>query len=248
MIHKLLFNLNLRSSYVRNLWKTRFHIPLKVHGIKIQAWKVSGRIRNKLIGGTYELEEVSTLNKIIEQDDKVLELGTGIGVTGSLAARLAFRGKVWTFEANPQVQKIAEIHFCLNKLNNIKLYNGIVGKINGKSDFYMTNEFWSSSRIPKDGSQRISVKVFSMNEILNDLRPTKVIADIEGSEYELFLDKAWALSNIKALCIEFHQFTNPSVQVKKLTKINEDWKFNIELHRAIELLKTQHLTIILTRP
>jgi len=242
----LLLNLNLSSSYVQAMWKTRLRIPIKIHGIKVRAWKVSQRIKGTLFRRTYESDEIKMIQKVIQADERVLELGGGLGVTTSLMAMIVFPTPVWTFEANPHTYELMRGNLALNKIHNVQAINAVVGQEAGEVDFYVSKDFWEASLIPLPESKRIVVPVHSLTEVLNEVLPTTVVIDIEGAEYELLLLKSWRdTPSIKRIIVEFHKFSAEQSQSEKLARIYKLFTIDFELIEAIELLKEGHLTLVL---
>jgi len=242
----LLLNLNLSSSYVQAMWKTRLRIPIKIHGIKVRAWKVSDKIKRSLFRGTYESEELKMIQEVIQADERVLELGGGLGVTTSLMAKIASPALVWTFEANPHTFELMRSHLALNEIHNVQAIQAVVGQEAGEVDFYVSKDFWGSSLIPRPESKRIVVPVHSLKEVLNEVLPTTVVIDIEGAEYDLLLLKSWRETpSLKRIIVEFHKFSTEQSQSEKLAHIFNLFTIHFELNEAIELLKEGHLSLVL---
>ena len=246
LLEKILFNVKFGSPYVRALWKTRLFIPVKVHGIKVKAWKVSQNIKGSLLKGTYESSEIVQLTSLIQSDERILELGTGLGVTTCLAAKLAQKGFIWTFEADPDTYGLALNHFELNHVKNVEAVNGIIGKEAGEVHFYVSKDFWESSTKPLNEAQKILVKMMCLDDVLGNSLPSTVVMDIEGAEYELLLLSSWRESKtIKKIIVEFHAFSDFKMQSENLAQIYRDWNIDIPFKAAEETLKMQHLTLTL---
>ena len=75
---------------LRNMTKPTYSETLEVHGIKIPFVKdiISDRMSRVIERGRYEGGEVNALKKILRPNDKVLELGAGIGVVSTAAAQI----------------------------------------------------------------------------------------------------------------------------------------------------------------
>lgn len=82
------------SSRSRRLLMRRLRIPLTLRGgVKINSHRIHSQwIVNSLINGRYEIEESSSLDALIQPDDRILELGSGLGYVACLAAKKAHRG------------------------------------------------------------------------------------------------------------------------------------------------------------
>jgi len=98
------------SSRSRRLWMRRLRIPLTLRGgVKINSHRIQSQwIADSLIKGRYEFDEASSLDALIQPDDRILELGSGLGYVACLAGKKAHRGQVLSFEANPKMVDLAK--------------------------------------------------------------------------------------------------------------------------------------------
>ena len=72
--------------------------------------------------------------------------------------------------------------------------------------------------------------------------------DIEGAEYELLLLSSWRESKtIKKIIVEFHAFSDYKGQLENLAQIYRYWNIDVPLKTAEEILKNQHLTLVLKK-
>lgn len=168
--------------------------------------KIDQIIINTLINGTYEKNEIDIVLSNINKDDIVLELGASIGAMSTIVKNKFKEILYYACEANPELIPLIEKN---HKLNNIScnIINGAVGK-GDFIDFYIHKQCWSSSIVPfKDPLRIEKIKVYNLKELINIIKPTFLIIDIEGAEYEIF-DEEIDLSNIRKICIEFHSSGN----------------------------------------
>src|SRR5699024_9509706 len=83
--------------------------------------------------------------------------------------------------------------------------------------FYLTKHFWVSSTLNKKDTNRITVGALSMESILKMYQPAYLMVDVEGGEYDLFVNSEMSKS-VKKICFEIHpQF----ISSEKITKIFE---------------------------
>jgi hypothetical protein len=73
-------------------------------------------IRNGLYKGGYESAERQFLMKHLNPRDRVLEIGGGIGFVGLLAASIAGKGNVLTYEANPALEPTIRANHAQNDI------------------------------------------------------------------------------------------------------------------------------------
>ena len=162
-----------------------------------------------LMCGRYEFAERQLLMATVRPGDRVLEIGTCLGVISILAARLAGGGQnVVSYEANPSLEQDIRANFLLNGLYP-KLIMKAVTPEGGSRDFYVAKEAFSSSIIQIDGTRKTRVESVSINQAITDHDPNVLVIDAEGAEVELL--RRADLTNIRAIIVEFHpSFTGES--------------------------------------
>lgn len=209
-------------------YKTHFATSAVLnHGIVIPIDRnlFSKKMIHRLHRGTYEQPEVSAVEKVLKMDDIVLELGTGIGFISTVVSMLlGDKGEVYTYEANPSLIPIITKTYKANGVHP-KPYNIVLdtkkSKIGTKQQFYIHENFFSSSFIKTEGTiEEKTVKVESLNEHLVKTGANFLIMDIEGYEYELL--QGWEIpSQLRAIVMEVHPH-----------KVNEIWDIEGFLERA----------------
>ncbi len=164
-------------------------------------------IERPLRKGRYEGGECLAVETVVGKGDRVLELGTGIGLVSTKAAMAEGVERVLTFEANPSlIPVIREIHALNEVTDRIEVVNGLVtrGEAPETLPFYRRRDFWASSLTPTPGAyiDKVDVTTHDFDEVLADLKPTIVVCDIEGAELDLF-DGA-DLSSARYVIMEIH--------------------------------------------
>lgn len=164
-------------------------------------------IERPLRKGRYEGGECLAVEIVVGKDDRVLELGTGIGLVSTKAAMADGVDRVLTFEANPSlIPVIREIHELNGVRDRIEVVNGLVtrGEAPETLAFYRRRDFWASSLSPSAGAyiDQVDVATHDFDAVLADLKPTIVVCDIEGAELDLF-DGA-DLSSARYVIMEIH--------------------------------------------
>lgn len=161
-------------------------------------------LRRALLRGTYEGPERRILKAVLRPDDTVMELGTGTGLVSTLCAKRLGSDRVSTFEANPAMAERIRATFALNGVSP-RLEIAFVGGSDGHRPFFINEGApQSSSFLSRDGVERPDeVRQLSFLGLLQRLRPTILIADVEGYEAELF-DHGGDLPGVRGVCIEMH--------------------------------------------
>lgn len=156
-----------------------------------------------MLDGRYERPERRILEHALTNSDRVLELGTGVGYLSALCARKIGNDRVVTFEANPLLRPLIEETYAINNVSP-RVEFCMLGEESGETDFYVSNEFWSSSTISrrKKRDRCIKIPVRALNEALSSYRPNFLVIDIEGGEKDLI--RYMNLDGVDKVCIELH--------------------------------------------
>lgn len=152
--------------------------------------------------GVYESKEAELVTKKLATDDVVMEVGAGIGFLSALCAKVTGSERVFAYEANPQlIDVIRQVH----ELNQVApaVSNVLLGKGDGERTFWLEKDFWASSLIQgSPDATPVRVKQIDLDQEIQRVRPSFMILDIEGGEYE-FLRGA-RLDPIRKMVIEVH--------------------------------------------
>ena len=218
--------------------------PLRVHGQLIECGDVvSPGILEQLVRGSYERQEAEGLVRLLGPSDRVLELGSGLGVITSIASRCA--AEVLSFEANPRMAKLAESNLALNGRRNATVRSGVLGPRSGTASFRVARDFWSSSLGDADSDHvHLEVEVHALSAVLEAFKPTVAILDIEGGEYALLADPVWgACRGLRKVLVELHE-----TGVDELGGVAERWDIDrpLEAIRA-EFARVGNCTVTLVR-
>lgn len=174
------------------------------HGTLVSAPRsiVSGRIRHSIANGSYESVESKVLTKLIRADDRVLELGAGLGFIAALVGSICRPAKYLAVEADPRLIPVIARTISLNGvkaqvLHGVAETDGALLGV-GVTNFAVEPEFWASRR----SASGIEVPLLDLNSMLAEQAISVIIADIEGGEATLFAQAD--LSKVRAVCIEIH--------------------------------------------
>lgn len=181
---------------------------LTCNGIKIgfDPNAISENMVKHIKAGTYEKEESSLIGDIIQDGERILEIGSGVGYVSALAMKTGKVEELLSFEANPKLIPIIEKTWALNEVK-AQCRNCVITNTSShqKIDFYIRSDFWASSlsAIPYGYSEIVQVETTNFQEVLNEFKPTMIVCDIEGGEGQLF--EGAQLTNVKKVFMEVHQ-------------------------------------------
>ncbi len=187
--------------------KYGYNETIEVMGVHIPFIQdvITPKIERPMRNNRYEKGECEAVKRLVRAGDRVLELGAGIGLISSIAARVTGVERVVSVEANPELIEIIEETHRINGISNVELLNGVVTQAScAQHDFYLRKDFWGSSMEPDSRNYEsiASVPGMGLNDLLNEVRPTVLIADIEGAELEVF--DTSALEGVRIAIIELH--------------------------------------------
>jgi len=181
---------------------------LMLHGFSIGLDKdqVPFPILKGLIKGWYEASEVNILRQVLAPGDRLLEMGTAIGLTAMSAARIIGHENVMTFELNPLLIEWAKDNFKRNGFEISVQQCALMAESCLKSeyiDFHIQPHFWGSSLIKRpDTCETISVKTKSFEQVVVENNINSLLIDIEGGELDFFLNAD--LTGIDKIIMETH--------------------------------------------
>ncbi|WP_395539831.1 glycosyltransferase family 2 protein [Neotabrizicola sp. sgz301269] len=166
---------------------------------------ITPKIERPMRNNRYEGGECASLRRLLRPGDRVLELGSGVGLLSTVAGLIPGIESVTTIEANPDLIPLIRETHRLNGISNVDLRNGVATAEDGPEiDFYLRPDFWASSMEPDSRaySRKVSLRRWGLKELIAEVNPTVIVSDIEGGEMGLF-DGA-DLSGVRAMVVEFH--------------------------------------------
>ncbi|WP_299349479.1 FkbM family methyltransferase [uncultured Shimia sp.] len=158
--------------------------------------------------GKYERKELEAGTALLREDDRIIEMGAGLGVVGGYLAYSKPTVELWSFEANPNLIPHIEEIYGLNDLGpRARVSNNVVLTEDDLPEtirFHIYGCYLGSSLFDRPDKPRPSVEVptFAWSEICESYKPTFLLMDIEGGELD-FLENA-DLSGLRTVVIEFH--------------------------------------------
>ena len=166
--------------------------------------------------GKYENAEIQIVKAYLDENDIVLEIGTGLGFISAFCAKKIGSNKVFTFEANPLNVDMAKKVFRKNGVNP-SLQNAILSLESGVSEFPVNEKSRLASTIYSDIKKVAKVNRLNLNEVIENMSPTFLIMDIEGAEYEIF--SIIKFQTIQKIQVEMHPAIIGVAKCEKMFKI-----------------------------
>ncbi|AEG08389.1 FkbM family methyltransferase [Sinorhizobium meliloti] len=181
------------------------HLGVK---IAVPAAAVSDTVLKFMQEGRYESREGKILNKIIEDGERILELGGGLGFISTIAAKNQKTKAVRTYEANPALKDVIAQTHKLNGVKNVEVETAVLVREARVEHvpFYVRKDFWGSSlakRVGETTAKEVMVPVKELSWVLGEFRPTMIVCDIEGGEADLFDGRS--LPGVTKVLVEVHQ-------------------------------------------
>jgi FkbM family methyltransferase len=184
--------------------------------------KYSHLLERAIRSGGYEKEEASIVRKILLPDDVVLEIGSAIGFVSTMCAKIVTRGRVFAFEANPALSVYSFITYGKNRVC-VRHENAVLAKGDGETDFFVHPDFWASSLIEKPDTTKVRVKTRNFKKVIDEIRPSCLVVDIEGGEGELI--ELSDFSSVREIVMELHPNVLGQERVDQLLKRLNDLGF-----------------------
>ncbi|SMR70680.1 methyltransferase, FkbM family [Aliiroseovarius halocynthiae] len=161
--------------------------------LKIPRNCMNDNIQEAINLGQYEQNETKALHRHITPDDRVLDLGGGVGYIALQAARIVGAQNVTTVEASPAMHKAIGDNAEKNGLDALRVVHGAVVPDSHKGDavqFEVLPGFWASSIAAEGGKKKkastlVDVPALKFGELQTRSMPTVISMDIEGAELDL---------------------------------------------------------------
>ncbi len=221
------------GSYFRRAAKVS-HVTMDGIRIRVDYQRWSPLLVRRVLAERYEVEERKLIPRVVNSSDRVLEIGGGVGLIAMLCARIVGQSNVFVYEANPEIRASALGNFRDNGMDIAIGHAAVVANDYGDDHvtFFVSENFWSSSLLDKGGEQvAITAPAIRLDALIARHRPSLIIADVEGAEYDLL--RAADLSSVDKLCIEFHTRYIGVQKVSELIRALLDRGFLLQLEQSI---------------
>ena len=177
-----------------------------------------------IVNHQYEINEISIIEKTIKTEDVILEIGTGLGFVSAFCSKV-INNKIYTFEANPNNFEISKKVFKKNNVNP-HIENIILGSTNGNVHFSINNKNILASSLISTTKNTIKIATRDLNITINSIKPTYLVMDIEGGEYDIF--KIINFQTIRKLQFELHPKLLNEEKCNEIFEILKTNQFNID--------------------
>lgn len=210
---------------------------ITLDGIRISTEKESlpRFVRSSLFKGTYESHERTLARALLRPGDRVLEIGTGIGVVSLLSASICGEGNVLSYEANPRLEEIIRKNYALNGLTpNLRMR--AITTDGQPVTFFRSDNIVSSSTKDRGGhSETLTVASDPLDDVIAQHRPGVVIMDVEGAEIELLSGSN--LDGVRHIVVEIHPHITGQEKITAMLMKLESTGFSrqSEAHKTILL-------------
>jgi FkbM family methyltransferase len=163
---------------------------------------VPRNVSTAIIKGSYELPERQLVRATIRNGDRVVEVGSGVGVVGLLCNKLAGAGNVLSFEANSTLASIIAANYALNNITPRIRLRAVT--IDGAPiSFYRNSNIISSSVFDRGlEAENVTVESEALDQVLNGERADVLVMDVEGAEIDLLTTAD--LSGVREIIVELH--------------------------------------------
>jgi FkbM family methyltransferase len=167
---------------------------------------LKGNLERALTSGRYETHEADALLLHLRPEDRLLDLGAGLGFICALAARVLGETSVLGIEAGPDTVKLARRNLAANGLDGVKVMRGaVVGEGEGEVEFGQRPAFWASALKGPEGwpenAEVIRVPARPIGKLLAKFAPTVICCDIEGGELQVLTQP---LPGVRLVVVETH--------------------------------------------
>ena len=156
--------------------------------------------------GRYETAELRAATGALRKDDRLLELGAGLGIVSAALALRTDVQRILCVEADPRLIPHMRRLQADNRLSNIDVLNCVpTAAPQDGAMLYVRADFWCSSLDPDTGpfAQAVRVPTRTLGSLLGAFRPTVVMSDIEGAEAGLFA-VPHNFAGVRVIIMELH--------------------------------------------
>lgn len=140
----------------------------------------------------------------LRDDSIVVDVGANIGDFSIQASRACPAGTVFAIEPVPEHCRLIERQIELNRVGNVKVFQGALGGVEGDQELFMAG---SKSSIHWGEGSRIKVHVETLERFMQThgiARIDLLKLDCEGAEWDILPASEALLPRISQICMEYH--------------------------------------------
>lgn len=190
-----------------------YFIYIDAFSVFIDTKRYVGYVREVLDSGAYEQHERELVQKLVKPGDRVIEIGTAIGVVCMSAAAIVGVTNIVSFDANPEIIADAKANFRRNNLDGIDARCGVIrarAVVTSATHvpFYIDQEFWGSRLDASPDTpgivKTVTVPYYCLEDEIADHAANVLIVDIEGGEIDLLQHAD--LTGVELMIVETHRW------------------------------------------
>lgn len=182
------------------------HVPSRAGRIDVKNPAISSSTAAELFFRLYERHELALIRQTMLTDYDVIEFGSGIGVTGSLAAqRLSPGRRLVCVEANPELLDTLRRNANRHRgATTVTIVHGALAYGGVPLALHQSGEHMKSRVTPSASGPR--VPAVTLAELLRDqaIGDYLLIMDVEGAERAMLTHDAAALNSCQQIIVELH--------------------------------------------
>jgi len=183
----------------------RQKIPFYNATIDVSDKMITPLTKSLLYYRIYEKKEVELVTAYLKSDDDVLELGSSIGVMGSIVSRIQTTGRYISVEADPALINVNRKNITLNRKSEFVLLNKALD-YSGKKIAFIASDSTLSGKVAAAGDSETHIDSITLKELCQtyDLNNFTLICDIEGAEISILLNDMSSITKCSKIVIELH--------------------------------------------
>ena len=218
-IHKNIVFGFFHKNFIKKFYYKNIIINLNIRNIPLSNY-------SSFLFKTYEYNDRVLVEKNINQKNKCIVIGGGLGFIPCLAYKKSLN-KILVFEIDKKILK--NLHTNLNK-NFCKF--DIIDKCLDLSQtlksikFYLNDDFLCNSKYEKSNNQ-IMIKTICHSKIANFKKFNTLIIDAEGFEYD-YIKNLNKIKHIKYIIFELHNNLLTNEEIKKIFEKLKKNKFYLK--------------------
>ncbi|MBI2587382.1 FkbM family methyltransferase, partial [Candidatus Amesbacteria bacterium] len=170
-----------------------------------------------IISEVWELREYNDSPELtIGPRDRVVVIGAQIGVYSVLAAKKAYRGKIFSYEPYQENFALLKENVALNHLKNVRMFKMAVSGTAGKKMLYVSRSNTGAHTLFPDSRKKgVEIITTTLEKLISDNKLAVIDLlkiDVEGSEYEIILSASdRTLKKIRRIIMEYHDHIGPGM-------------------------------------
>jgi FkbM family methyltransferase len=193
-----------------------------------------------LTSGDYEAPERKLIPALVRPNDRVLEIGTAVGVVTMTAAAVVGPANIVTYDANPAIAADARRNFAANGLGGIAGGVGVMCNRRRWSpnrtevDFFIARDFWASRLAARPDSPDIvsvvKVPLMCLEDKIAEHNANVLVCDIEGGEADLL--EGAELGSIRLILLEIHYGLAGRQRIDDMVRFLVTRGFNVDFDHS----------------